>query len=470
MAINPLSVSSQSMMYGSAYTTNRNTYLPNNTLNANLTNYTVSMLEDLNSLNGLSSINSVSNLSSMSQNALQSLYDLNKLIYSPGYQINSSESSDSAKNYLTTIKAASNTIKNSLRNLMGTSGPSVYSQTNPVSSDTKKLTLDLSGMKPGANLNGVSVQIDQIASRQVNQGAAMAANAKAGGPGLYEFSIQNDGNTYQFSVMTDAGDTNKSLQDKIAAAINGKGIGVSAFVEHDAKTKTSVLTIQSKGTGGDARNQFTVQDIYGNAIGLTGAGAVSRQAQDALYRVGSGELQSSKSNTIDLGYGIKATMLEASDKPVEVSMKPDGTSALGSLNAMVTAYNSLIDAAKSSDKGKALQLNYQLALTTNTYINSLNRIGITMGTDGKMSVNEDKFNSASASGEVESFFNTGRNANYGFANRLYNLASDISTKPMKYTDLSSLGIYNYTNTLYSPYQALSINRSVNTGLFLNMFV
>jgi len=459
MPINALSSSYLNSLYGNIYSPYNNGYLQQNS--------TLSMLSSLNNLNSIKSISSIYNINDLNAKLSGSLNELNDL-FSNGFKVNSSNSSENALSYMTTIKTASQNLKSSLSSLMGTSRTSAFNALSPVSSDTKKLSLDTSGAKPGASVSNMSVNIDQLASGQVNKGTALTANANAGGFALYEFSIESGGKTHQFSVMATEQDTNKTLQDKIAAAINSKGIGVSALVEHDTQNNTSTLTVQAKETGSD--KTFSIQDLYGGAIGLTGAGSVLQQAQDAIYRVNNGDQQTSKSNTIDLGGGIKATMKEASADTIEVSMKADGSAAVSALRSLVDSYNELVTAAKGNGSDKALQLNYQLAKTINTYAPSLARIGITMDAGGKMSLNEDRVKTTAETSELQQFFNQDRYSNYGFANRLTSLASDINANPMKYTDLTSLGLFNYNNNPYSPAQMMRYNQAYSAGLFVNMFV
>ena len=394
--------------------------------------------------------------------------DLAKRLIDSGFKLDGSNAANEAKDYLTTIKSASQTMRSALGSLTGTARNPAFMQFTPASSDTEKLTLDTSGAWPGAQVARMNINIDQLAERQVNQGTALTADANVGGEGVFEFAVQNNGNTYQFSIATTEQDTNRSLQDKIAAAINERDIGVTASVAQNTSNNTSALTIQSSNTG--VANQFTVTDTVGDAISRAGVGAVTQQAQDAVYRINNSEQRTSSSNTIDLGSGIKANMLKASGDTIEVSMQADTTRAFGALNDFVRSYNDLITAAKGNDTTRALQLNYQLARTTNTYAASLNRIGVNLGTDGLMSINQDRLNSAASSGELQRFFNDGRHSNFGFANRMTNLANDINTSPMKFTDLSSLGVFNTTNNPYSPVQTLRYNQAYNSGLFLNMFV
>ncbi len=444
MAINAYSNNYYQFLYSGVNSPYRNNSLSNSALSL------------LNSLN--TNTSSTKNLSA-----------LNSLLSNNGYKVNQTSATEGTKNYLSTIKSGSLAMKNSLSGLMSTAKSSAFSQLTAVSSDTQKLKVDASGAKAGVAVNA-NVNIDQLASGQVNEGTALTANKNAAGPALYEFSIESGGKSHQFSISTSAGDTNKNLQQKIADAINKKNIGVTASVAEDTKNNTSVLTIQSKETGADEKNTFSIQDTYGDAIALTGTGTASRQAQDALYRIDNGEQKTSKSNTIDLGNGIKATLLEASGDTVNVSMKADGSKAAGLVDDLVKGYNDIIAAVKSNDTEKSLQLNYQLSLLSKTYSASLSRIGVSMGTNGRLEVNKDKLNSAAESGELERFFTQDRGASYGFANRLAKLSGEIQSNPMKYTDISSLGLSDFNNGLYSGFQSSRYSQAYNTGLFLNMFV
>jgi len=460
MAISPLGAymnNYSNFMFNGMNPAYRNNYLSNST---------VSLLQSISSVNNVSGI---SKIGSLSDAASKSLSDLNNYIYNNVFKVSNPGESDNTKSYLTTIKSASQSMKSALGSLMGTTTQSAFKQLSPVSSDTKKLSVDSSGAKPGS-FSPVSISIDQVATGQLNKGTSLSSGANAGGAAFYEFQVESDGKTWNFTVAADAGDTNQTLQDKMAQAINDRNIGVSALVERDTKNGTSTLSIQSKNTGADAKNQFSIQDIYGDAISKTGVSSVTQMAQDALYRIDDGAQKTSGSNTIDLGNGVKATFLEASDDAVTVTMQQDGTGALAAVNQLINGYNDLISAAKSSDTNKALQLNYQLASVINTYSTSLNRIGINMDAGGKMTADKDKLNAAVQNGDLQKLFYQEGYSNYGFANRMQSLVSDISANPMKYTDVSNLGFSDFNSNLYSPFQSSRYSQVYNTGLFLNMFV
>ncbi|MCL2165818.1 MAG: hypothetical protein FWH49_00785, partial [Clostridiales bacterium] len=410
------------------------------------------------------------NVSGLDQNLARMIGSLQSIWSKAGYaKENASSEAAGVMDYLTTIKTASRSMKNALDSLMGITAQSAFKQTAPVSSNSEKLSVDSTGPVSGS-FSSMDVHIDQIATQQINKGTALAANANAGGAAFYEFSIINDGNTHHFVIAVEAGDTNQTLQEKMAKAVNDKNIGVTAFVEKDTGNNTATLLFRSKETGAGPKNEFSVQDVYGNAVSITGTANVSQQAKDAIYRIDNAAQKTSSANSIDLGYGIKATLLEASNEAITITAKAGGAGVEQALNDLAKSYNDLVSAAKSSDTPKAMFMNYQLAGVIHTYAPSLSRIGISMHADGTMSVDAEKMTAAAESGELNSMFNRDQYTNYGFADRMFRLASEINANPMKYTDLSAVGLTNYNNDLYAPFPASRYNQVYPTGLFLNMFI
>ena len=443
---------------------------------ANLNSSLVELSNSLKGLPALSSANSLESLQSLSAlntEALKSFNEINNRIY--GYNGSGTNASDSTagqdvKDYLTNIKSASQTLQSSLKTLMGNTIQSPYLQSALSSSDVSKLVVDAAGATSGS-FGSMDINIDQLASAQTNTGLALSADASAGGSSLYEFSISKDGSTYNLFVSSDVGDTNQTLQEKMAKAINDKDIGITASVQKDATAGTSTLSIRSNETGSDTKNQFSIQDVYGDLVSRSGADTVTAQAQDAIYRINGGAQQTSSSNTVDLGAGVKATFKEASGDTIKVSMQQDNSGMMSALQGMADSYNKLVTAAKVADSPKALSMNLQLASVVNTYASSLGKVGISMDSDGLMSIDKSKASSAASSGDLQSLFTQGRLSNYGFANRLNDLATGINSNPMKYTDLSSMGMSGFGDSyIYTPFQASRYAQAYTTGLFLNMFV
>ena len=217
--------------------------------------------------------------------------------------------------YINDLKSSASSLSSALKEL---SGPA-FSNRTMVSSNNDVMTVSFTG----SNINSIgemSVQVDQIAMGQLNEGNRMSSNALYGGDrGQNRFEIQTGGTTAQLSINVMAGDSNRDVQQKMATAINNAGLGLRATVETDSATNVSMLRIESTNVGTDERNAFSIRDITGNAAAQTGANQVSRQRQDAIYRVNNGPAQTSRSNTVNLGNGLSATFRASSEQAVTVS-------------------------------------------------------------------------------------------------------------------------------------------------------
>lgn len=92
-----------------------------------------------------------------------------------------------------------------------------------------------------------------------------------------------------------------------------------------------------------------------------------------------------------------------------------------SVETFIDDYNSTIESLKKSDSVDALRKGMYMTNTTKAYARALSRAGIQVGSDNKLTLNEDNFNEAT-DGALRSLFN----GSYSFASKTADKASDIS--------------------------------------------
>jgi len=354
----------------------------------------------------------------------------------------------SAIGYITNIKSSSKELGNTMKAL---SGPAFTNRTM-TSSNSGIMTVNYTGNKLG-NLSQMTVEIDQIATGQQNEGKTLDAAAKYGGAlGANQFTIETGGKTTQLSINVAAGDTNKDVQQKIADAINKAGAGIKATVETDSKTNTNTLKLESTKTGSDPKNAFTIKDARGDLITQTGADNVVAKGSDAIFSVNGGAAKASQSNMVDLGNGISATFKKASDETVTISQGKNLDSIKSAVESMVKSYNSLYsEAAQRTGDMKAQNLATKMVNTSKVYANSLSNIGIGFDKDGKMTIDAKQLNQAAESGKLEQFFTENSGKNYGFTNQLSKLADNVSRNTSSYVDSKQFGSELGANFSYSGY-------------------
>ncbi|MDL2225850.1 hypothetical protein LJC20_06650 [Eubacteriales bacterium OttesenSCG-928-M02] len=376
---------------------------------------------------------------------------------------------NSGVQYVQALKTGAADMKSALGDL--TTG-AAFRQKTAISSDTDAMTVEASSNRyyTSASQN-LSVQIDQVAQGQENTGDALAASANAGLSGYQQFEIEINGKTTQVSFMAEAGDSNETIQKKMAEAINGKNIGVTASVKRDGSNST--LNIASKETGDDNKNRFAVRDVSGNAVARTGANKTTKTAQNAIYSVNGGAQRTSKTNKVDLGNGITATLKKAGDKAVTVSTGVDKKQAINKVKELAESYNKVYNAAlgNAADDPKANRLFTKMLNNTQTYMSSLNRVGIEFDADGRMKVNEEKMNAAVEDGTLESFFTEDSRRNYGFGNQLDRLATDVSLNTSNYVSQSAFGngAKGFDSSMYTASQMVRNTQYTGISMLLDMF-
>jgi flagellar hook-associated protein 2 len=261
-------------------------------------------------------------------------------------------------------------------------------------------------------------------------------------------------------------------------AINTAGLGVTASIITDASGSRLAITSNTSGSAGS----FAITSS-GGSLGFT----VGNTGSNASLTV-NGISVSSASNTVTGALpGVTLNLQSASPgTQVSVDVAPDTSQASSAINQFVTDYNTLITAvnAQYSDTGSGegvlsddptvenlqntllQELDYTASPasgSTTTTVPNLSALGITVNTDGTLSVDQSTLNGALQNNfsDVQNFFQG--SALNGFANSLdQQLTNFTSPADGAFTvDLQSIGtentalqtdITNFQNNVISPLQ------------------
>ena len=289
--------------------------------------------------------------------------------------------------------------------------------------------------KSGGNM---SLSINQLAQAQENKSGNMFATGISNVQnGINHFSIEKDGKTSQFNITVNATDSNRTVQQKMADAINRQNTGITAKVDYNDKTKESTLVLTTRETG--ANQSFTINDTNGNAVSALGIGNVTEQAQDAMYTV-NGNAYTSKDNTVELGNGLSATFLKEASG-MDVSAARDDKSINNAIRSLVNDFNQLREAAMDSKSDRGAQnLIQRLDSLSSAFSAGLSRSGITQNKDGYLQIDEKKLEAAIKDGSAEKTFG----ANAGFTQRLNAVASMAEKNPNQFISHQSRANMNAT--------------------------
>lgn len=130
---------------------------------------------------------------------------------------------------------------------------------------------------------------------------------------------------------------------------------------------------------------------------------------------------------------ITTTDEKTGDKTTKLDY--DMEDILKTTKSFIASYNDIVDKVAEASDTNVLRNGVFLTKTTSTYNKSLSKIGITIGSDNKLTINEEKFKSANVI-DIESLLN-GKNS---FADTVAAKASQIGS--------SATLAMNTTNSLY----------------------
>ena len=144
-----------------------------------------------------------------------------------------------------------------------------------------------------------------------------------------------------------------------------------------------------------------------------------------------------------------AGKLESFASGLEYGGEYDADAFTKTVEKFVESYNSMIDKTADSDNQSVLQKGVVMVNTAKVYSGSLKRVGISVGSDNKLSFNKDKLSEISAT-DIKTTF--GR---YGFASKSAQKAQQIGRLA------GSMGTFSYTNASTQSY-AYSMGALLNT--------
>ncbi len=346
--------------------------------------------------------------------------------------------------FLMGMKQNASKFNSSVKAMTGFGANGVFSQKGVNSSDTDALTVNSKGNNSGFNnFSPMDVKIDQVATTQKNEGASMLSSGRSAERGNYGFAIDVGGKSHSFSINVGAGDTNKTIQQKMADAVNKRGIGINASVEQGDNARSSRLVFESEDTGTD--EAFAVRDTSApngreGLASMTGVNEADQEAQNAEYSV-NGTQRTSQSNEVELGSGVRGTLREQTDDAVRVSYGQDAEAIRGGVENFVNNFNSMLD---SAEDGSMPRLSSALNGITNTYGGTLSNLGIESDASGRLSINADRLDESIQNGRLEDAFRSG--GSYGIGGRLQNAANQAERNPMSFSSTSALmTTYNRNN-------------------------
>jgi flagellar hook-associated protein 2 len=389
---------------------------------------------------------------------------------SPLYKISNPET---AKCYAIDIKEKAKSIQNVVASLSDNYGEfsDSFRKKVAISSDEETVTVDYVG--DGTEKNNASqfeLQINRLASPQVNTGNYIRSNALSFIPGAYSFDLNVGFYAYDLQYNVNEGETNGVVVDKLAKLINKSNLGIDAEVLSNDNGEVALsLTSQHTGLGENETSLFTVKPGSTaesiNAMDLLGINNITKPAQNSDFLL-NGIPNSSLSNsfTINMAFELNLKKTTPEGSPAVIGFKANTDAVADNIQKLVDAYNGILGVAESysatgAEHGSRLQ--YDMSSVSLKRSESLGEIGLMVADDGSITIDREVLTEAIAPERTEDTFKRLAEFRDSIGQKAYN----ASVNPMKYVDKVIVEYKNPGHTFPAPYMS-----SIYSGMMLDKCV
>lgn len=380
---------------------------------------------------------------------------------------------DSAKKYAIDIKENAKAIQNVVASLSDSYGEFSNSFQKKVAISSDEDTVEVNYIGDGKEENQTEhfeIQIQKLATPQVNIGNYLKDNALSFLPGSYSFDLTTNASVYEFQFNVSSGDTNSMVLTKLANLMNGSNLGVQAeLLDNGSGSSALALTSKQTGLASGESYLFSVKPSADsasiNAMGLLGINRISRPAENSDFLL-NGTPQSSLSNAFTINNAFELTLKKNTKEgsPATIRFKANTDAIADNIQTLLDAYNKALRvAAHYSEEsiGHSQRLFAELSSSAKERSDSLAAIGINIESDGTLNIDREILASALTPERTSSTFQTLTE----FKDSVGSKANAVSIDPMKYVDKVVVEYKNPGRNFAAPYVS-----SIYSGMMMDNYI
>lgn len=375
--------------------------------------------------------------------------------------------SQSSRSFAVEMKENALSLRNTIASIGGLNEKQMLTNRIAYSSDSSVAEASYIGLSEDSGNESFTLNIQQLASEQINSGNALPEKEMDLAPGTYSFDVNINRSNYEFQFNINEDETNLSLQNKLARLINNSGIGMKASVKQNEGF--SSLELASVNTGKDSSQDyvFNVSDENTSkskgAVEYLGIGEITNEAQNAIYYVNNMPA-SSYSNTITVNKNYEVTLKQTQDidSEVTIGLKPDTEALHENVDLFIRGYNNFLSnvskyTVNQPGTGSLLR---EMNRLSSAYKQELGNMGMTISSDGEIEVDEDKL--------VEKLSNSYPGEELDgmkrFTSSVLEKANKVTFNPMDYVPQKIVAYKNPGKGYTSPYVS-----SPYSGMIFNSY-
>lgn len=367
------------------------------------------------------------------------------------------DSSARTQEYAVGLKENARSLKNVISSLSPDDSDSFLDRKSVSSSNDNIVSATFIG---GADTDPDSIptleiSVKELAQSQINQGKFLDPDSMELAPGTYSFDIHSRDMDYEFQFNINEGDTNRTIEEKLARLITKSNIGVKANVLSDDEGKIA-LNIESDETGIRGQRD-TVFDITDNKTSKTsgtveyfGIGDVTRYPQNSLFTL-NGEDRSTFSNhfTIEKMFELNLNGISPEGESVSIGLKTDIESVTDNIGNLVDGYNAFMERLNSYSDSQpySWKLIGEMKKISGLYSEDLSSVGISFEDDGTISLDKSTLATTARGDDAMDKFAAIKK----FTGSLLAKVNHVSLDPMEYTQKTVVAYKNPGHGFATPY-------------------
>ncbi len=348
------------------------------------------------------------------------------------------------------IKEHANAMSLSVSNLSTDTGDieSILDKRVAFTSDRDAVDVLYVGDNDGSS-DEFTVEVDSLATPQVNVGNYLNPNARDFEEGQYSFDLDTRNHSYEFQYNVNKGETDLDIQRKVIRLINSSDVGLSAqLVSNDSGA--NAIQIQSKATGLAEGENYIFNISSGtawNELNTLGIQNMVSQASNSSFKLNGNE-HTSLSNTFTVNKSFELILKDTTSSPVTIGLMNDTEALSQGVNQLLDSYNSMLDIGlKYNGAHQNRTLYNEISAISRGMSDSLGSVGISTDGVSHMFLDKDELSAAINSGDRSNAFNTLNN----LKNAIGNAANRASVNPLAYVDKAIVEYKNPNKSLAAPY-------------------
>jgi flagellar hook-associated protein 2 len=380
---------------------------------------------------------------------------------------------ETAKRYAIDIKEKSKAIQNVVASLSDNYDnlSDAFQKKVAVSSDEEYVSAEYVGNgTENSNTSQFDIQINRLASPQINTGNYLKNQLHSFIPGAYAFDLSTATGSYELQYNVNADETNLDVVNKLARLINTSDLGINAEVlSNDDSESALSLTSRQTGLAPGEPYLFSIQPESSagsiNAMNLLGINHITSEAQNSDFLL-NGKQQNSLSNTFTINNAFELTLKQAhpEGESATIGFKTNTDAVADNIQTLVDAFNDILSVAEKYSQtgaGHGMRLLSDMSAVSRSRMEQLNSIGLMVADNGSITIDRDTLAEAIVPERTESTFQTLAD----FRDAIGAKADSASVNPMHYVDKIIVAYKNPGHNFVAPYVS-----SIYSGMMLDSFV